>query len=87
MEDIDLYLNKLKDVGPELFPHDKYIPVNPSAEQLLDASIECINNIEFNVNKPSTNHVRFNNIDSNGYSKFIKSRISENFLKTNNNLL
>ena len=61
--------------------------MNPSAEQLLDASIECINNIEFNVNKPSTNHVRFNNIDSNGYSKFIKSRISENFLKTNNNLL
>jgi putative glycosyltransferase (TIGR04372 family) len=85
-EQLDLYMN-MPDIGPEIFPFNLYNARNASADEVLAAVKECIalsrkKSIKFNLLQ-----IRYRNIDLNGYSAHIKSRISAFFVNKHKNLL
>ncbi|MDO8512127.1 MAG: TIGR04372 family glycosyltransferase [bacterium] len=85
VDQANLY-HSLPDKYNEIFPKDKFMAINASSEEILTGLKELISSNEKLL--PITNEQKlFNQLDPNGWLKYAKSRISQNFLMKHKGLL
>jgi putative glycosyltransferase (TIGR04372 family) len=85
-EQSDLYINS-KDIGGEYFPAKLYTARNASDDEILAAVRECIAISKKKNIKLNSLQLRYRELDSQGYSAYIESRISAYFVNVHKDLL